>query len=294
MLQKIHTLSPKSSVERVYAAILSRRRQEVNSLSEKDNQIVDTLRHEGTCITSLNDLSFPANSRLLDATNRILTKTKSENGKTFPLRVGKRQIVAEYPEIFLWGLEERLLCIIESYFGYPAAFLGVSHRVEVPDGQQTGTRLWHLDGEDHCMIRVIVYLTDVGIEGGPFEYIPRSIRPTQAPLHRLYCQIFDQEKFDRIYRKISDADMQNMVPSKHWIPCTGMQGTVVLTDTANVFHRGKVPQPNHPARSALFFTYTSRHPKRLKLSKQVFPEELLLLMADRFTQRQRECVLDWR
>jgi len=35
-----------------------------------------------------------------------------------------------------------------------------------------GARQWHLDVEDR-MLKIIIYLNDVNLHGGPFEYIPK-------------------------------------------------------------------------------------------------------------------------
>jgi hypothetical protein len=138
-----------------------------------------------------------------------------------------------------------LLNIAENYIGLPVAYLGVNLRKDIPNQKQVGTRLWHTDGEDRRMLKAIIYLNDVDENGGPFEYIPQNLTPSYRSFKHLYCKILDE-------------DMKKVVPACHWKQCTGAAGTVILVDTARLFHHGRVPEKE---RAALFFCYTSRKPK---------------------------------
>ena len=81
-------------------------------------------------------------------------------------------------------VEKRLLNIIENYIGLTVAFQGVHLRKDLPNQNQFGTLLWHKNSEDRKMVKVIIYLTDVEEEHGPFEYIPVSL--TSFPAFNSY------------------------------------------------------------------------------------------------------------
>ncbi|MBD1927467.1 hypothetical protein H6F74_14625 [Trichocoleus sp. FACHB-90] len=82
--------------------------------------------------------------------------------------------IMNHPDIFLWELEERFLNIVENYIGVPVAYHGVSVRRDMLDGEQVGTRQWHIDIEDRRMVKVIVYFNDVNDEGGPYHLTVRA------------------------------------------------------------------------------------------------------------------------
>ncbi|MBD2463010.1 hypothetical protein H6G89_18375 [Oscillatoria sp. FACHB-1407] len=271
--------------EILYRANLARYSRRLPALNSDDRQIVDTLKQEGVFITTLEQLALPSTAQLLRSVEKVLptmaTNLPSENsGKkktsNHAVLVPTKQLITNYPEICLWGLEERLLNIVESYIGLPVAYLGASVRKDIDTQRQIGTRFWHRDAEDRRTIKVIVYLNDVDEQGGPFEYIPRSLTMSYRP-------------FKKVNGIIRDADMQEVVPRTHWKMCCGSTGTVVITDTTSVFHHGKVPRYQ---RTALFFTYTSRQPKRADISKSRFSTlELLDLASRNLSPRQRECLL---
>jgi hypothetical protein len=84
-------------------------------ISPEDLTLVDSLRQEGAFVTSLQALEIPSTSLLLPSTEKLLPELRafSSNGNNvISLPYFK---LMKYPEIFLWGLEERLLNIIENY-----------------------------------------------------------------------------------------------------------------------------------------------------------------------------------
>jgi hypothetical protein len=248
-------------------------------LVEGDRAVVERLQTEGTCITSLENLAIPSTPKMLDAANSILPElltipTKKNRAYS---RANAEQLV-QYPDLFLWGLEERLLNILENYLGLPVAYHGVSFRRDVADGSQQGTRQWHIDIEDRRMAKIIVYLNDVGPENGPYEYISKSLTPPPWV-------------FKRNYGFIPDDVVEKAVPPSKWTACTGSAGTVVFTDTCGVFHRGRMPTQSE--RLAMFFTYTSRRPKHPEDCNSILSHEQLVEISKSLSDRQKECIF-WR
>ncbi len=117
--------------------------------------IVEALRSKGIFVTSLEKLGIPATSRLLHASQSLLPEiltTSTSGKKRFKVQASSTQLM-EYPEIFLWGLEERLLNIIENYLGLPIAYHGLYFRRDLANGIQRKTRFWHIDKEDRLATR---------------------------------------------------------------------------------------------------------------------------------------------
>jgi hypothetical protein len=255
------------------------------ALSEADRAVVNTLQNEGVCVTSLNALGIPGSDRLLK-TAQSLTETLPSKLTPNPaddwhvgnhaVMMGTVLLASEYPDIYLWGFQKRLLAIISHYIQQPVAYLATNVRRDIPNGKQTGTRIWHRDAEDHRMIKVIIYLTDTGLNNGPFEYIPKALTPAYDAFGNA--------------SKILDDGMRRVIPESEWKACPGPAGTVIFADTASVWHHGKMPLSE---RFALFFTYTSKRPIWLNPYKGCFSKENARILNHSLSLQQKRYLL-WR
>lgn len=265
--------------QRHYAGQLARLRSQLTAV---DQRVVADLSQTGVAVTSLAELAVPETEAFWQAAQALMAELRSQpaiaprprdrqNAFSHAVPADPVRIATTYPVLFTWGLGDRLLNILETYIAAPVACQGVNLRRDVVDGQQIGTRFWHRDGEDRHVIKIIVYLTDVDAAAGPFEYIPKA----QSPAYR---------QFKAINYQISDADMAKVVPADQWVACMGSAGTVILTDTAKIFHHGRVPETE---RVAVFFAYTSQQPRHPELcSATSFHQGLPYLQAS-LTPRQQ-------
>jgi hypothetical protein len=173
------------------------------------------------------------------------------------LSIDPPELLKKSPNVLLTGLDETMLDLAESYLGVPVAFTTVHLRKDIGTAQQVGTRIWHLDTEDHRVLRVIVYLADVGIDDGPFEYIPleQTKQQSKAIKERGYRAAGDP---------LLDDEMATLVPQSQWRQSTGPRGTMAIADNARLFHHGK---PHASQRLALIYTYTSRSPRYPQLHR---------------------------
>ncbi|MGD1942826.1 MAG: hypothetical protein ACFB0G_16080 [Leptolyngbyaceae cyanobacterium] len=259
-------------------------------LSAGEEQILQNLRQAGVAITSLLQLDYPQTSALLRAIDEAIVHLPDASGllvgasdrqiEGHQTSIAKNQLL-QHPDIFLWGLQDACLDLAETYFQQPIAYLGCALFQEIPNQRQSGTRLWHRDGEDYKVLKLLIYLNDVDQGGGPFEYIPRQMSPSYRP-------------FCRHGNIITDAIMAQVIPPTHWRQCLGPRGTVIVVDTVNVFHHATVPQR---PRIALTFAYTSARPKDLercrlffKYSDPVAWQHCQTLMSP----RQRQAAQGWR
>jgi hypothetical protein len=156
--------------------------------------------------------------------------------------------ILQTPELYLWGLQPQLLALIENYLQIPPAYHGIYLRRDLNNRLETKTRRWHIDMEDHRILKVIIYLNDVDETTGPFQYLDRQA--TQAIQQHLN------------YRSgyLNSQAVERIIPSDQWHSCLGKAGSVTLVDTARLIHRGKVPTTGD--RYTLFYDYTSRQPKQ--------------------------------
>ncbi len=242
-------------------------------LSSRDQKIVATLKQEGVYISSLAELKLKHTKRLVKQLNllhpHLYTLSHASNWR---VRIPSSRKFF-HAEILFWGLGERLLDIVENYIGLPLFFTGVDLRRDIADAPLTDARNWHLDIDDDRMIKVIIYLNNVGKSGGPFEYIPRRL--TKQLINKLdYKSGFVEE--DAIAKIISE---------QFWQTCAAKAGNVVITDPCSIFHRAKPAKRN---RYSITFGYTSRTPKIILGQK--LPAQELQQIIPNLSPRQLACL----
>lgn len=264
--------------------------QPLAELSYANQYIVQGLRQQGVFQTSLEALDFPLNPAFLQASHAMAAQLPDASAATnghlgHCIHGDAATLLHQYPEILLWGLQERLLDIVENYMGMPVSYLGVDLRKDIPNGEQVGTRYWHTDGEDTCVVKIAVYLTDVEREHGPFECISKTqFNSTYRYFSPTY--LYHQRP------KFRDENMAKIVSPEQWTSCIGQAGSVIMADTSQVLHHGAVPRQE---RIALFFAYATHAPKNLDFCKEYFPvEHLLPSLKPNLSPRQWDCLWAWR
>ncbi|ABA20369.1 conserved hypothetical protein [Trichormus variabilis ATCC 29413] len=261
-----------------YQTAITQHTNHLPYLADSDLSLVKNLQEEGIVITSLTELSIPSTMEMLQAAKLLKTKIPiniAGNQNEFTVHASSEQI-REHSSIFFWGLQERLLNIVENYLGLSVAYHGAYFRRDINNQVRKKSRLWHLDKEDRKMLKIIIYLNDVNEDGGPFEYIPKS----------LTSHISKSLKYDDTY--IKDETMDQVVSSSYWQPCTGKSGAVIFVDTANIFHRGKLPLSSD--RLSIFFDYTTRQPKHPFYCKSSLSNKDLLAVSAELSENQKQCI----
>ncbi|WP_370568031.1 2OG-Fe(II) oxygenase [Fortiea sp. LEGE XX443] len=247
-------------------------------ISKDDLELVDRINNEGVVVTSLDNLGILSNTQLLKAAKNIASQMKpnidSDQNK-FVVHASQQQIM-EHPEIFLWGLEERLLNIVEHYFCLPVAYHGAYFRRDIANQLETGSRLWHIDQEDRKVLKIIVYVNDVTDNQGPFQYIPLSLTSSIA------------QSLKYTYGYIRNQTMQKVISPSNYKSCIGNSGTVVFAGTGGIFHRGKPPENSD--RFTIFFDYTSRRKKELFYINPSLSQKDLIILSKHLSERQKKCL----
>jgi hypothetical protein len=188
-----------------------------------------------------------------------------------------------YPQIYRWGLHDRLLDIAENYLGVPIGYDGINIFFTMPDGRETGARLWHRDGEDRRMLKIAVYLHDVDEGNGPLQVLQRRISKYDH-LASGKPPVLTQQQLEEA---LPGFDMGRDV-----VTCTGKRGTFVFSDTASFYHRGMPAITGD--RYAIFFNYIGRVPLRpFRCERTMISRAQVNQLAKELPARQRDCVL-WR
>jgi len=274
------------NVESYYNNLRAKRLAAPAALSEADRKIVTSLREVGVYRTRLEDLNLLGTEQMLSQAYEVRDdiETRLAAGPAlvddpYLIQANKSEL-EDRAEIYLFGLNERLLKIVESYLGLPVAFAGFNFFYTLADGCERGARVWHLDGEDESIVKVAVYLNDVDVDGGPFEMIRHRLYKGSQP----YTRPARHEKLERVIgRKIEANEI---------VTCTGPSGSVIFCDTARYYHRGKPATGQN--RTAIFFNYYPRPPRRPYFcGKPLVALEDFELAPDRLSDYQRQSA-QWR
>jgi hypothetical protein len=230
----------------------------VPTLPPGRERLVATLREEGACVSSLDELALPGTEELKAGLVSLKTALDQRpRSAQDTLRPPLSEILAD-ARVWQWGLNEALLDMVETYLGLPARYYGADLRLEQATARAVGVRQWHRDVEDHRMFKVLVWLNDVDLDGGPFEYVSR--RHTS----RLAGELGYVSGF------VDDENLERLVPRPEWRQATGPMWTAVLGDTRAIFHRAKPPVGQD--RYSVTFSYTSRTPTTTLPAPRMSPE----------------------
>jgi hypothetical protein len=241
-------------------------------LSNNNILILANLKKKGYFITSINLIENIDTHLMLKSVDKLMLSVQSlpKPFNSFKIQIQDEEM-NKYPEIIKWGLDLKILDLVESYIGTEITYRGVVFRKDFSGGQENETRLWHFDDEDVKIIKIIIYLNEITIENGPFELIEKNFKTSKAlmPNNILRFTSFDLEK--------------KCILDKH-VTCIGKRGTTIIVDTANLLHRGLAGV--NDSRSALFFAYNSRDPLNPKYCKPLFNVDRFLLDTPNLHKRQ--------
>ncbi|HWG75646.1 MAG TPA: hypothetical protein VN660_02515 [Steroidobacteraceae bacterium] len=234
----------------------------------QEAKAIADLEYEGVHVTSVEQLFGEAASQIR-ATFAIAAELTRESSQASSGAWTRREsstdlrpdvLLTRVPVLYLLGLDTRLLSLVQRYLRLPVAYHGAVVRCSKLDGGGVGTRLWHQDAEDFHVFRVVIYMNDVTPGGGPFEYIARRDTPRS-------------EEFADGRYVLTNEQMSQLVPMERWKRVYGPAGTVVIADTAQVFHHESLQTDRE--RMVTMIGYSSRRPRALKLAMAHFPAESL-------------------
>jgi hypothetical protein len=123
--------------------------------------------------------------------------------------------------------------------------------------QRTGSQNWHRDHEDRRLIKIFIYLNDVGKDGGPTEYIdgtyfggPQDVIPSKRRF------VFGD------YLTENELQQHGLLAHRHAL--TGLKWTVVFANTSGI-HRGGFGANERAMVNITFTSQASQFPVRFTL-----------------------------
>jgi SAM-dependent methyltransferase len=141
--------------------------------------------------------------------------------------VAEELLIANNSIRALW-LDSFFLRVVEEYFGAMPVLNSVtgarSNAAELSDSKQDQDALfWHCDKDGLSVVKVFVYLSDVGQHHGPHEYIARSADNFQ--------------EMGGGDRRFTDDEVRAKYPAENFREVIAPAGTIFFADTTTL-HRG--------------------------------------------------------
>lgn len=245
-------------------------------------RVVKDLDRDGVAITSLDRL-FPAADALPRELRTRVDELEAEQAdvlaelrrdandpelgsKTFLCELLGRKPVLDAESVFArFALSDAVLGIANGYFRMltQLRYYNVWHTFAT-NGQARESQLWHRDREDHLILKVFCYCSDVDLGAGPFTYAPRT-HPKGAVRNE------PDGYLENGVRRTTDEQMAALVPEDKWARCTGQAGTIVFADTRGYHKGGEARTSDRVMFTALFTSAASQsadllvRPERLEM-----------------------------
>jgi hypothetical protein len=220
---------------RRYRTRVHLRRREAHSvnlpeLDPSDAALVATLERDAICAVPIASLGWPGTGRMLDEIDHLSEKIRRKMPRKASSIGARYHELSDCPALRGWGLSPRAQAVAERYLGLPIFYDGPHVRCELRGGRATGVRQWHLDTEDRRVLKLILYINDVGHGGGPFEYLP--LPQTEMAVRQL--------KYSA--GLVADARLERAGLQDATVEATYPRHTAIFVDAARLFHRAQPPR----------------------------------------------------
>ena len=187
-------------------------------------------------------------AKSLEEKRTVANRSAAIGQKTFNVELlGSRPVLEPESVYARFALQNPILQIANAYFGMYTRlrYYNVWHTFATQT-EARESQLWHHDREDHFILKVFVYLSDVDDTAGPFTYAPGSHL-------KIGLKKFPESTVEGGVRRSDDSQMAEVLAEKHWIRATGPKGTIVFADTRG-FHKGRLARQNDRLMYLCMFT----------------------------------------
>jgi hypothetical protein len=269
-----------------YVARINRHKNNLPILSDADREIVNNLKRSGIHITTLESLNFPRSIEMIAEANKLVDELKDisllpSNRKSSSIVASSEQLI-KYKELFDWGLNQRLLNIIENFIEMPVGYDGLRVFLNIANKKHSEAKTWHKDREDRKIIKILIYLNDVDKNDGPFEYLSADL---DGKVNKSIARKYRGLSNSQIQRKLEDYKPKDITT------VTGKALTILFANTAR-YHRGKPPTQSN--RATIMFSYFSRTPWHPFFCQRNLRSSYdLTMLAKGLTSNQQACVF-WK
>ena len=214
-------------------------------LDETQRGIVEALDREGYVTLPFTQLFDEETWKGIEAQGAAFvadTERTIAEGGSGKVRAGKEFVVrahsfegatlAAADPWFAACASRRMLDVANAYLHLWAklSYVDLWYTAQQPaSDERVASQNWHVDFDDKHLLKAFVYLSDVGTDHGPFEYVPGSQPGGRHHDVRPWVPMG--------YGRVDDADVARSVPAEEIASFTGPKGTLILCNTSGL-HRG--------------------------------------------------------
>ena len=209
-------------------------------LNDHGEKLLKLIEKDGFCISDIQSLlnngvdiewfyEISNIKRLLDereSKNIIDIQNRSKGSYAVDLQEIPDSILKKFEN---FAKSKFLINLIENYIGLEVFYRGVQVRKDLNDGKKIETRLWHCDGEDSKIIKIIFYLEDVFENDGPFTYISKNKLNKKSKIS------FDDNG------RLDDSSILKYIKNNDIKKFYGKVGQCIFVDTCSIYHKGELP-----------------------------------------------------
>jgi hypothetical protein len=215
------------------------------ALDHVQQGLVDALDREGYVTLPFADLAGQERWETVEAQGARFVadteKTLAEGGSG-KVRAGKEFVVRAHsfegatlgPDDpwFSFCVSRRMLDVANAYLRLMSklSYVDLWYTAQQPaSDERVASQNWHVDFDDKHLLKAFVYITDVGPDHGPFEYVPGSQPGGRHHAVRPWVPMG--------YGRVPDEDVARNVRAEEIATFTGATGTLILCNTSGL-HRG--------------------------------------------------------
>ncbi len=250
-------------------------------LTGEATRVLDELNRNGIATTSVERL-LPDNSSFAEMCQevaqmeseladkieeaRLAANQDTEGLKTFLFKLLGEKPALDPQSIFArFALQSEVLQIANAYFEMytQLRYYNVWHTL-ASNSRARESQLWHRDREDHLILKLFVYFSDVDESAGPFTYAPGT--------HRKGSVRREPETFvEKGVQRWGDEQMNAIVQNQKWIEAVGKKGDMIFADTRGCHKGGLARAKDRILYTCLFTSPTSQvselfdRPKQLQI-----------------------------
>ena len=217
----------------------------IPALDDVQRGLVEAVDREGYVSLAFADLVGDDVWQAVDAQGTAFiaeTELAMAEGRLGKVRAGKEFVQRAYSfegatlgadnAWFAAAASRRLLDVANAYLRLWAklSYVDFWYTAQQPESdERVASQNWHVDFDDKHLLKAFVYLSDVGPDNGPFEYVPSSQPGGRHHAVRPWSPMG--------YGRVPDEDVARSVPSEEIVRFTGPKGTMILCNTSGL-HRG--------------------------------------------------------
>jgi hypothetical protein len=174
------------------------------------------------------------------------------SGKSYLTRVSAKSDIIKHEILLKFALSSDLIQIMTDYLKCIPILTSIDffRSDPVPElevGMPSGSQLFHFDNEDTTMVRMVVMLSDVDENTGPFTFIPKSLSQTVVE------KIGHGKPGAKL--RVTDEEMFSIIPESSQMRGIGTEGNILMVDSAGCFHYGS--RNVKKSRYVCMFTYST-------------------------------------